>query len=276
MIKSIPKGINKVHVLKALADLDSQIAHDFGEARKWALVHDGHRYPPKAVIGLAARYAFGKALAPADFSSGDTAGKAVGYLRDLGFNVIRIDNGPKGVVVDSDHRGEQTEAQQDLVAGPRRFDVQDTGSVGQSKRLLVISCGERKRHDAIPLPALERYIGPKFGVLRNYLRDRRDPDLVIYILSAKFGLIPADELIPDYDQKMTSERAAVLRAPTASKLRSLVESLQPTELFVYAAAEYLAALQPLATFGRLLKLAEGNQGRKLAHLKRWLARGQPG
>ena len=50
---SIPKGLTREHVLRALADLDAGIEHPFGSPTGYELVHEGKRYPPKAVVGLA-------------------------------------------------------------------------------------------------------------------------------------------------------------------------------------------------------------------------------
>ena len=49
----IPDAITREHVLNALADLDAGVEHPFGESTKFDLIHDGNRYPPKAVIGIA-------------------------------------------------------------------------------------------------------------------------------------------------------------------------------------------------------------------------------
>ena len=53
MPQSIPKGLTREHVLRALADLDAGVEHRFGAPTGFELVHEGKRYPPKAVIGLA-------------------------------------------------------------------------------------------------------------------------------------------------------------------------------------------------------------------------------
>jgi hypothetical protein len=53
MPKSIPKGLNREQVLKALTDLDAEIQHSFGKATGYQLVFQGRRYAPKAVIGIA-------------------------------------------------------------------------------------------------------------------------------------------------------------------------------------------------------------------------------
>ena len=62
MPQSIPPGLTREYVLEALADLDAGIEHPFGQPTKFEVVHEGNRYPPKAVIGLACRYSLGRLL----------------------------------------------------------------------------------------------------------------------------------------------------------------------------------------------------------------------
>ena len=74
-------------VLKAIADLDARVDHPFGAPTSYELVHEGRRYPPKAVVGLACRHALGRLLAPEQFSGGEAPGQANYVLRELGFVV---------------------------------------------------------------------------------------------------------------------------------------------------------------------------------------------
>ena len=50
MPRSIPKGLTREHVIKALADLDAGVEHSFGRATGYELVYGGKRYAPKAVV----------------------------------------------------------------------------------------------------------------------------------------------------------------------------------------------------------------------------------
>ncbi len=90
----IPSEIRREHVLEALSALDSGYDHPFGPPTKFELHYNGRRYPPKAVVGVAARIATGSALNPADFSGGEAAGQANRFLEDLGFEVVSkaVDN----------------------------------------------------------------------------------------------------------------------------------------------------------------------------------------
>jgi hypothetical protein len=87
MPQSIPKGLNREHVIKALADLDAGIDHPFGKPTKFELVHDSNRYAPKAVVGIAFRHLTGEILHHREFSGGEAPGQANYELRRLGFKI---------------------------------------------------------------------------------------------------------------------------------------------------------------------------------------------
>jgi 5-methylcytosine-specific restriction protein A len=76
MPQSIPKGLVREYILGALADLDAGTNHPFGVPTEYELVHEGKRYPPKAVVGLAFRHLRGTVLMPEDFSGGEAPGQA--------------------------------------------------------------------------------------------------------------------------------------------------------------------------------------------------------
>jgi hypothetical protein len=89
MPQSIPKGLTREHVVKALADLDAGIEHPFSRSTGYELVQEGKRYSPKAVVGVAFRYLTGEILHHSKFSGGEAPGQANYELRRLGFQVIK-------------------------------------------------------------------------------------------------------------------------------------------------------------------------------------------
>lgn len=93
-MSTIPNGITLHDVVNALAALDSGVPHEFGESTGYYLVEAGKRYPPRAVLGLAARRILGRALGPYDFKGGDKS-ECFRVLRALGFTIERK-NAPAG------------------------------------------------------------------------------------------------------------------------------------------------------------------------------------
>jgi hypothetical protein len=98
----------------------------------------------------------------------------------------------------------------------------------------------------------------------------QDEGLIIRILSAEFGLIPANKPIHNYDRRMTAERADDLRPLVAAAMYKVVGRYQPAEIFICAGKTYLRALDGLAEKGLPVLTARGGQGGKLAALKAWL------
>ncbi len=102
---TIPAGITQEDVLAALEDLDDGIEHSFSDSTRYDLVHEGRRYPPKAVVGLAARRVLGRMLENTELNGGDTPGSANPYLRNLGFTVMakEAQEGVDAVISDADY-----------------------------------------------------------------------------------------------------------------------------------------------------------------------------
>jgi hypothetical protein len=122
------------------------------------------------------------------------------------------------------------------------------------------------------LPAIERYDGPVFRLLRRFLRAPARP-VSIHILSAAYGLISAADPIPWYDCPMTAERARGLRARVEEALCALIGTHTFTNAFVCLGSTYwrampdLAALMPATVPAHI---ATGSMGRRLGLLHDWL------
>ncbi|WP_321533042.1 hypothetical protein [uncultured Desulfuromonas sp.] len=80
----IPDGIEKQHLARAVAEIQSDGVPPARKSVHYDYVHAGKRYPPKYVISLAAKFAFGKELPSEEFN----AVRARDYLRSRGHTVI--------------------------------------------------------------------------------------------------------------------------------------------------------------------------------------------
>ena len=152
---------------------------------------------------------------------------------------------------------------------------EQASTVRQSRRLLVLACSARKLPDRGLLPAVERYDGPRYRVLRKYLRERADAqrDLDVLILSAEFGLIDGCTGIPLYDRSMSAERAQQLAPASTARFREAVATGRYGRLFVEAGHQYLASLggrdAVLAAVSNT-QIVQGSPGQRLAALRTWL------
>lgn len=141
--------------------------------------------------------------------------------------------------------------------------------------LLIMACSQRKRRDATLLPAIERYDGPSFQVLRKWQRARRGSvPLTILVLSAEFGLIPATRPLPWYEHRLTPAQSAdpQWQAAIARCLQPYLTP-PPAAIFLHLGRTYWHALArtPLGRDASLpIIRPPGGIGQKLAALRRWL------
>lgn len=140
-------------------------------------------------------------------------------------------------------------------------------------RLLILACSKQKRQDDEPLPAVERYDGPPFRVLRKYRRERDTEDPHTLILSGRYGLIPEDRAIPSYDEQLTEREAEQIRPKVLRSLAEVGSAQGPfDDGLICAGGTYLDAVkEPGDALGNTpLQLADGSMGRQIALLHDWL------
>ena len=148
--------------------------------------------------------------------------------------------------------------------------------MNQSHRLLILSCSNRKRADAGLLPAIQRYNGPCFQVLRRYLQDNstdgQAPDVLI--ISAEYGLIWAKSLIANYDRRLTRARAIALQPKVLTELRHILDDDCPYgQLFICMGKDYqriLDRFEAWVTPGVIVQVVQGSPGVMQAQLFDWL------
>lgn len=140
-------------------------------------------------------------------------------------------------------------------------------------RLLIVACSQRKKPTRGLLPAIDRYDGPVFLVIRKFLREGAGDAPRILVLSAKYGLIESDRLIPDYDCRLSAASAEGLRTQVLDVTGDVLLSRRWDGVGICAGKDYraaLAGLRDLLPAGVGLTLIEGGQGPRLTALKKWL------
>jgi hypothetical protein len=158
------------------------------------------------------------------------------------------------------------------------YAVQTNTTQAPPERVLILGCSQAKCSQEGRLPAIQRYNGPPFQVLRRYLRLHSDDQLRVFILSAEFGLIPADDPIPNYDRRMTPSRAQELQPQVADALNQALLHTGPkpsdaSRMMVHLSKDYLPALFRLDRYDLELlqsRIPEGGRGPKLSALHDWL------
>ena len=150
----------------------------------------------------------------------------------------------------------------------------------KSSKLLVVGCSRQKRSHSGLMPAIERYDGPIFRVLRKFRRENsvQAERIDTYILSAQLGLISDSIPIHNYDRRMTPQRAKELSPYVISGLTGLFEKKDYAEVYLCAGREYLRCLhgyEDVVPQGIKVLMAQGSLGQRQFRLRRWLKNGQP-
>jgi hypothetical protein len=144
-------------------------------------------------------------------------------------------------------------------------------------RTLIVACSATKKSDAGLLPALARYDGPAYRTLRKNLEAAGE--LRVVILSAEFGLLEPDAEIPDYNRKLTLERARELAPRVSRELQRMAELGELAGgIFVFGSGLYRNILKGgLAAAGAhdRTRFSAGGIGEQLGQLKAFLLEGAP-
>jgi cytoplasmic iron level regulating protein YaaA (DUF328/UPF0246 family) len=136
-----------------------------------------------------------------------------------------------------------------------------------------MSCSKRKRLEPGLMPALDRYDGVHFRVVRKSLRELHLGALDVLILSARFGLLEATSPIPCYEEPMTTGRARQLRSSVGHRIDQQLRERAYGRIFVNLGREYLSAVassEELPRVGEAAVFAAGRIGERMAQLKSWL------
>ncbi len=141
------------------------------------------------------------------------------------------------------------------------------------RQLLVLGCSRTKREAPGLLPAIERYDGSSYRVLRSFLRERDWPaGLSVAVLSAKYGLVGGFTGIEDYDERMTPERASEWAPQCGAVLRNWADDHRSIHFSL--GKDYLPAVLPAIRHGLSARaeVFEGPIGEKLSQIKGLLQR----
>jgi hypothetical protein len=143
----------------------------------------------------------------------------------------------------------------------------------QPSYLLLLACSQRKRPDHGLLPAIDRYDGVNFRVLKKAKREGYWPaGLRVLILSAKYGLLEADDPIEDYNLKMTRDMAKQFQHSVGHRLSAVLAQHEWKSVLVNLGKDYLPAIGTtfLKQSEPKIVYAQGGIGERMAQLKEWL------
>ncbi len=140
--------------------------------------------------------------------------------------------------------------------------------------LLLIACSRRKAAGVRRGPAWDVYDGALYRVLKKLFREHPSTASVaeILIVSAKYGVVWADEPITTYDVRLTPALARRRGDFWAERLRQAVARQRFSAIHVNLGRDYLKVLPDLVSMfrGAPLEWTSGGIGSRCAQTRRWL------
>lgn len=139
-----------------------------------------------------------------------------------------------------------------------------------NKQLLILGCSQTKRKCDGLLPAIDRYDGPPFRVIRKFLQEHQWPSNVsIAVLSAKYGLFGSLKGIEYYDMRMNASIYQEKAREYSNILKKWTRDHHTVHLSV--GKDYLNALQPALDSSDISQeVFQGGIGRKMSNIKSFL------
>ena len=141
---------------------------------------------------------------------------------------------------------------------------------------LLLACSKRKRSVTGSAPALDLYDGGLYRVVRKLQREQGLPDgLHILILSARYGLLRAEESIETYNRLMDVARAEELCLTVSARLDAWLGQIAPACLYVDLGQTYRRAIAFSVEYRLLFQAgsveeAKGPPGVRQGQLRNWL------
>jgi cytoplasmic iron level regulating protein YaaA (DUF328/UPF0246 family) len=143
-------------------------------------------------------------------------------------------------------------------------------------RLMIISCSNLKSDTPEALPAIDRYKGVTYKVIKKARREGYwSKDTHIFIVSAKYGLISEHTCINTYDQKMTNTRAIELQNEVSGALDSLLKKGRYGKILLNLGEIYMQSISLSHEIERVrqtgsLQEAFGGIGLRQKQMKAWI------
>lgn len=104
-------------------------------------------------------------------------------------------------------------------------------------KMLIIACSEPKAPGMVK--AYQKYLSRQHRATEDKFADLWAAGYGLCILSAEFGLVPAQRRVDDYNTKMDKVQACWLRP----QIKAIIEALDPTEIVIYGGKAYRDAIK---------------------------------
>jgi hypothetical protein len=144
------------------------------------------------------------------------------------------------------------------------------------KKLIIVSASTRLNYTEDPIPAIERFDGANFRVLRKAISDGRMKDTQVLVLHEKEGLLKQNQSVPYIEPEgkigvltINAKSAHSLRLKNLELLKREMENC--SEIYVNVGKHYLKLIEGFQNHTKArVTFAQGRLGEKAAHMQDWI------
>ena len=116
------------------------------------------------------------------------------------------------------------------------------------RRLVIVSASQRRVPDPGPIPAIERFDGVYFRVLRKYLREGKLKSVDILVVSDRYGVLQANDLVPLHHRSDKIRATEDARTSNLTKLREKLKKTSYSEIYVVCGQDFQAFIRGFEEF----------------------------
>lgn len=145
------------------------------------------------------------------------------------------------------------------------------------RKLIIVTTSYRVSDEKSPIPAIERYDGVYFRLLKKYKREGKLRNIDILILSERDGLIWTSKRVPYYKPRgiigalsLDEKSIEILRKENVERLEKITKRY--TEAYVNVGRQYMKLLEGIEnlSFPKITYSKGNGLGAKAAHMKNWI------
>lgn len=140
------------------------------------------------------------------------------------------------------------------------------------RRLVIVSASQRRVPDPESIPAIERFDGVFFRILRKYLREGKLKGVDILVVSDRYGILQADDLVPLHHPVDKIRATEGARASNLARLKKMLRKASYSEIYVVCGRDFQAFIRGFEEFaGTAVTYCKGpGLGGKARSLKLWI------
>jgi len=145
------------------------------------------------------------------------------------------------------------------------------------RKLIIVTTSYRVNDEKSPIPAIERYDGVYFRLLKKYKREGKLRNVDILILSERDGLIWASKRMPYYKPRGIIGALSLDEKSIERLRKENIETLEKTakrytEAYVNVGRQYMKLIEGIENlpFPKITYSKGNGLGAKAAHMKNWI------